>query len=202
MRDIKFAKLVVFTNSLVPLVLICWDAYRGNLGANPVEFVLRTTGALALIFLLLSLAVTPLRKMPGLAWMIKLRRMLGLFAFFYASLHLTAYVWFDRSFNVYAVIEDTLKRPFITLGMASFLLLVALALTSTDRMIRRLGGKRWRRLHRAVYAAAIGGVAHYYMLVKADTREPVLFGLVLAVLLGYRVVSKYVSSRPAPELNP
>jgi len=202
MKEIKFAKFVVFTNSLVPLAMLCWDASRGRLGANPVEFILRTTGALTLIFLLLSLAVTPLRKTLGLPWMIKLRRMLGLFAFFYAFLHLTTYVWFDKSFNANAVIEDTLKRPFITLGMASFLLLVPLALTSTDKMVRRLGGKRWRWLHRAAYVAAIGGVVHYYMLVKADTREPILFGLVLAVLLGYRVVSKYTSSRPAPELNP
>ncbi len=189
MKEIRFAKLLVFTNGLVPLALLCWDAYRGNLGANPVEFLLRTTGALALVFLLLSLAVTPLRKSLGLPWMIRLRRMLGLFAFFYAFLHVTTYIWFDKSFKAGAVIEDTLKRPFITLGMVSFLLLVALALTSTDGMVKRLGGRRWRRLHRAVYVAAIGGVVHYYMLVKADTREPILFGLALAVLLGYRIVA-------------
>ncbi|MFP5261029.1 MAG: sulfite oxidase heme-binding subunit YedZ [Blastocatellia bacterium] len=192
MRDTKFARFVIFVNGLVPLALLGWDAYHHRLGANPIEFATRTTGVLALIFLLLSLAVTPLRKALGLPWMVKFRRMLGLYGFFYGCLHLLTYVWFDKFFGVGAIAEDVLKRPFITVGMASFLLLVPLALTSTQKMIKRLGGKRWGRLHRAAYLAAIGGVIHFYMLVKADTRDPILFGLALALLLGYRVANRYL----------
>lgn len=196
MLDIKFARLLVFINALVPLALLAWDGINRNLGANPLEFITHTTGTLTLVFLLLSLAVTPLRKSLGLPWMIKLRRMLGLYAFFYGFLHLTAYMWFDKFFNLRAVAEDTLKRPFIAVGMASFFLMVPLALTSTNNMVKRLGGKRWNRLHRAVYFAAIGGVLHYWMLVKADTRIPLGFGVALAVLLGYRLVASYFP-RPA-----
>jgi sulfoxide reductase heme-binding subunit YedZ len=193
--DVKFARLLVFINALVPLALLAWDAINRNLGANPLEFITHTTGTLTLVFLLLSLAVTPLRKSLGLPWMIKLRRMLGLYAFFYGFLHLTAYMWFDKFFNLRAVAEDTLNRPFIAIGMASFFLMVPLAITSTNDMVKRLGGKRWNRLHRAVYVAAIGGVIHYWMLVKADTRIPVGFAVALAILLGYRVVASY-SPRP------
>jgi methionine sulfoxide reductase heme-binding subunit len=192
MTDTRFVRFVIFINSLVPLALLSWDAYHRRLGANPIEFATRTTGVLTLIFLLLSLAVTPLRKALGLPWMVKLRRMLGLYGFFYGCLHLLTYVWFDKFFGVSAIVEDVLKRPFITVGMASFLLLVPLAMTSTQKMIKRLGGKRWNRLHKAVYLAAIGGVIHFYMLVKADTREPLLFGLVLALLLAYRLINKYM----------
>jgi sulfoxide reductase heme-binding subunit YedZ len=198
--DANFIRLVVFINSLVPLAMLGWDAARGQLGANPLEFAIRTTGVLALVFLLLSLAVTPLRKALGIAWMVKLRRMLGLFGFFYGLLHLLTYMWFDKFFNLAAVIEDVSKRPFITVGMASFILLVPLALTSTTGMIKRLGGKRWSRLHRLAYVAAAGGVIHFYMLVKADTREPLLFALALAILLGYRIVNRYFpewTQRPA-----
>lgn len=192
MKDTKFVRFLIFVNSLVPLALLGWDAYHHRLGANPIEFATRTTGVLTLLFLLLSLAVTPLRKALGLPWVVKLRRMLGLYAFFYGCLHLLTYVWFDKFFGARAIVEDVLKRPFITVGMASFILLVPLALTSTQNMIKRLGGKRWGLLHKAVYLAAIGGVIHFYMLVKADTREPLLFGLALALLLGYRVVNRYL----------
>jgi sulfoxide reductase heme-binding subunit YedZ len=198
--DANFIRLIVFVNSLVPLALLGWDAVRGQLGANPLEFAIRTTGVLALVFLLLSLAVTPLRKALGIAWMVKLRRMLGLFGFFYALLHLLTYMWFDKFFNLAAVFEDVGKRPFITVGMASFILLVPLAITSTTGMIKRLGGKRWSRLHRLAYVAAAGGVIHYYMLVKADTREPLLFALALAILLGYRIANRFfphLTQRPA-----
>jgi len=183
MQDIKFAKAVVLVNGAVPLVMLGWDAAHNNLGANPIEFVTRTTGALALVFLLISLAVTPLRKQLAQPWMIKLRRMIGLFAFAYASLHLLTFVWFDKFFDVRAIFKDTVKRPFITLGMAAFLILVPLAITSTNGMVKRLGGKRWNRLHKLVYVAAILAVVHYYALVKADRREPIIFGVVLAVLL-------------------
>ena len=192
MKDTRFARFVVFVNAAVPLVLLLHDAYYHRLGANPSEFAIRTTGTLALLFLILSLAVTPLRKTLGQPWMVKFRRMLGLFGFFYAALHLLIYTLLDRSASLRAVVEDVGKRPFITVGMASFLLLVPLAITSTQKMIKRLGGKRWNRLHRLVYVAAAGGALHYYMLVKADTREPLMFAAALAVLLLYRVLNKYL----------
>ena len=176
----------------MPLALLANDAYHHRLGANPYEFATRTTGALALLFLILSLAVTPLRKMLGLPWLVKFRRMLGLFGFFYAALHLLTYTWFDKFFDVKAIIEDVGKRPFITIGMASFVLLVPLAITSTQKMVKRLGGRTWSRLHKLAYVAAAGGVIHYYMLVKADTREPLLFGAALALVLIYRIVNKYL----------
>jgi sulfoxide reductase heme-binding subunit YedZ len=194
MPDIRFSKLLVFVNSAVPCALLGWDAYHHRLGANPQEFILHTTGTLALVFLCLSLAVTPLRKALGLPWLIRFRRMLGLFAFFYACLHLLAYTWFDKAFKLGAIIEDTLKRPFIFLGMFAFLLLVPLAITSTNKMVKRLGGRRWNRLHKLVYVAAISGVIHYYLLVKADTRIPLAFGFVLAALIGYRILNRFLPS--------
>lgn len=194
MPDIKFAKLVVFINSAVPIALLAWDAYHHHLGANPQEFVLHTTGTLALVFLLLSLAVTPLRKALALPWLAPLRRMVGLYAFFYAALHLLTYTWFDKAFNLRAITEDTLKRPFIFLGMLAFLLLVPLAVTSTNKMVKRLGGRRWNRLHKAAYVAAITGVLHYYILVKADTRIPLAFASVLALLFFYRILNKFYPS--------
>jgi methionine sulfoxide reductase heme-binding subunit len=194
MPDIKFSKRLVFVNSAVPCALLAWDAWHHRLGVNPQEFVLRTTGTLALVFLCLSLAVTPIRKALGLPWMVQLRRTLGLFAFFYGCLHLLAYTWFDKSFNFGAIVEDTLKRPFIFLGMFAFLVLVPLAVTSTNKMVKRLGGRRWNRLHKLAYIAAISGVIHYYLLVKADARIPLAFGAVLAVSLGYRVLNKFLPS--------
>jgi len=205
MQDTRFARLVVFVNGAVPLVLLAWDAAHNNLGANPVEFLTRTTGALALVFLVLSLAVTPLRKQLAQPWMVKLRRMLGLYSFVYASLHLMTYVWFDKSFSASAVVKDTFKRPFITFGMAAFLILVPLAITSTNGMVKRLGGKRWNRLHRLVYLAGALAVIHYYALVKADTREPIIFGVVIALLLLYRPLSKYIPGlvrQPRPAQRP
>jgi methionine sulfoxide reductase heme-binding subunit len=183
---INFTRIVLFTNALVPATLLAWDAYQQKLGANPIEFATRATGVLTLVFLFITLAVTPLRKLTGWNWLIKFRRMLGLYAFFYGSLHLTTYAWFDKFFSGREIVEDVWARPFITIGMASFLLLVPLAVTSTNGMIKRLGGKRWAKLHKLTYAAAIGGVIHYYMGVKADTTIPILFAVVLALLLGYR----------------
>jgi len=200
MKDIKFAKVVVFVNAAVPLVLLGWDAYYHRLGANPLEYFTHTTGTLTLVFLLLTLAVTPLRKALGLPWMVKLRRMVGLYAFFYGFLHLTAYVWFDKSFNFGAVAEDVWKRRFILVGMFSFFLMIPLAITSTNAMVRRLGGKRWNLLHRLVYLSAAGGVVHYWLLVKADTRIPIGFGIALAVLLLARFLLKYL--RPSTQRKP
>ena len=190
--DIKFAKTVLFINCGVPVAMLAWDALHGHLGANPLEFVTRTTGALTLIFLLLSLAVTPLRKIFVLPWMVKFRRMTGLFAFFYGCLHLLTYIWFDKGFNFPAMVHDISKRRFIMLGMLSYSLMVPLAITSTNAMVKRLGGKNWNRLHKLVYVSAIAGVFHYYLLVKADVRKPLAFAAALAVLLGYRVVENYL----------
>jgi sulfoxide reductase heme-binding subunit YedZ len=203
MKEIKFYKIVVFINSLVPLALMSWDWYQGKLGANPVEFLTRTTGMLTLVFLLISLAVTPLRKITGLQWLIQFRRMLGLYAFFYGFLHLLTYIWFDRTFNLKSTIADIYARPFIAVGMFSFFLLVPLAITSTKGWIKRLGGKRWARLHKLVYVAAAGGVIHFWMLVKSDTRLPIRFAFVLALLLGARFVIKQLKQKtPARTLIP
>ena len=194
MKDTRFAKLVLFVNGLVPLTLLLWDLYRKQVGANPLEFVTRTTGMLTLVFLLISLAVTPLRRVTGVNWLIRFRRMLGLFAFFYGSLHLLTYVAFDRFFHLTTIPGDVLKRPFIAIGMTAFFLMLPLAITSTDKMVKRLGGKRWMRLHRIVYLAGILGVLHYYMLVKSDVRLPLTFAFLLAVLLGFRIFAKYYTS--------
>ncbi len=198
MKDPRFAKLVLIVNGLVPLVLLLWDVWRGRAGANPTEFLTRTTGMLALVFLMISLAITPVRKITSLNWLVKFRRMLGLFAFFYGALHLVTYVAFDRFFDLKSVPADIFKRPFIAVGMTAFVLMVPLAITSSDRMVKHLG-KRWGTLHRVVYLAAMAGVLHYWMLVKSDTRLPVTFGFVLAVLLGYRLLIKFApptSARP------
>ncbi|HEY0006631.1 MAG TPA: protein-methionine-sulfoxide reductase heme-binding subunit MsrQ [Pyrinomonadaceae bacterium] len=191
-QDTKFFKLLLFVNSLVPLTLLGWDALRHRLGANPLEFVTRTTGMLTLIFLLLSLVVTPLRKLSGWNWLGKFRRMVGLYAFFYALLHFLTYVWFDRFFNLKSIVLDTLARPFIAVGMACFFILIPLAVTSTNGMVKRLGGRRWNRLHKAVYVAGALGVLHFYMLVKSDTRLPIAFAIALALLLGYRIAKAYM----------
>ncbi len=187
MKDVRFSKVLFFVNSLVPLSLLGWDAYHQRLGANPLEFVTRTTGMLTLIFLTTSLAVTPVRKISGWNFLSKFRRMVGLFAFFYGVLHLMTYVWFDRFFNLRSTVGDIIQRPFIAIGMTSFFLMIPLAITSTNRMIKRLGGKRWSQIHKVVYVAGIGGVIHYYMLVKSDTRLPITFAIVIAFLLGYRI---------------
>ncbi len=181
-------KVAVFLLCLVPMVRLGWNTYTNNLGANPVEVITRSTGTWTLVFLLIVLSVTPLRRLTGLHWLIRLRRMLGLFAFFHVCLHVTTYVWLDQFFEFTEMVGDVMKRPFITVGFVSFLLLVPLALTSTSGMIRRLGGRRWQQLHRLVYLAAIGGVIHYIWLVKADQREPLIYGSILTILLGYRMV--------------
>ena len=196
MKDIRFAKLVLLVNGLVPLTLLLWDVYRKQVGANPLEFVTRTTGMLTLVFLLISLAVTPLRRITGLNWLTRFRRTVGLFAFFYGSLHLLTYISFDRFFHLTTIPGDIVKRPFIAIGMTAFFLMVPLAITSTDKMVRRLGGKRWTQLHRLVYLSGILGVLHYYMLVKSDVRLPLTFGFLLALLLGFRLFAKYYTSQP------
>jgi len=191
---ISFPKFVVFINSLIPLALMLWDLYRKQVGPNPLEFATRTTGMLTLVFLSLTVALTPLRKIFGVNSLVKFRRMLGLFAFFYGSLHLLTYIWFDRLFNLLSVAADVAQRPFILVGMTAFLLMVPLAITSTNRMVKRLGGKRWAKLHRLVYLAAIAGVVHFWMLVKSDVRLPLTFAFIILFLLGYRLLVKYFPS--------
>jgi sulfoxide reductase heme-binding subunit YedZ len=192
-RLVPSAKPLVFLLCLVPLGVLVAGAVAGDLGANPVEAITHTTGDWALRLLLLTLAMTPLKRLIGRPWPIRFRRMLGLFAFFYAALHLLTYLWLDQGFDGQAIIEDVVKRPYITLGFAAFVLLVPLALTSTRGMVRRLG-RRWQTLHRAVYAVGILGVLHYLWLVKADLLEPALYALALAVLLAARLPS--LSPRP------
>ncbi|HEV7646081.1 MAG TPA: protein-methionine-sulfoxide reductase heme-binding subunit MsrQ [Pyrinomonadaceae bacterium] len=191
MNDIKFNKILILVNGAIPLALLSWDAFRGQLGANPIEFFLRTTGMLTLIFLLITLSVTPLRKLLGWNSLIKYRRLLGLYAFFYVCLHFSTYIIFDRGGNLASTAGDIVQRPFIAIGMASFFMMIPLAITSTNGWVKRLGGKRWAKLHRLIYYIGIGGVVHYWMIVKSDIFYPAMFGLVLAILLGYRV---YVSN--------
>ena len=196
MGDVRFAKVVVFVNSVVPLVLLLWDLYRNRVGPNPLQFATTTTGMLTLIFLSLTVAITPLRKIFGINSLVKLRRMLGLFACFYGALHLLTYLWFDRLFNLISVGQDVVRRPFILAGMIAFVLMVPLAITSTNKMVKRLGGKRWAKLHRLVYLSAIAGVVHFWMLVKSDVRLPLTFAFILLFLLGYRLLTRYAPAQP------
>jgi len=184
---IRYFKPVVFLACLVPLASLGWRAYSGTLGANPIEFITHSTGDWTMRFLLITLSVTPLRKLLRQPWLIRFRRMFGLFAFFYGCLHLTTYVWFDKFFDVHAMLADIYKRRFITAGLAAFLLMVPLAFTSTAGWIRRLGGKRWQTLHRLIYFSAIAGVIHYIWLVKADLRKPLQYAFILGLLLAYRI---------------
>lgn len=200
MDDVKFNKTLIFINSLVPLGLLGIDAWRGNLGANPIEYFLRTTGVLTLVFLFITLSVTPLRKMFGWNSLVKFRRMLGLYAFFYAFLHLITYSIFDKSFDLAAIVGDVWQRPFIAVGMLAFFLLIPLAITSTNGMIKRLGGKNWSKLHTLTYPIAILGVVHFWMIVKSDLKYPVFFAVILALLLGYRIYDKY-KPKPQPKLQ-
>lgn len=200
MKDTRFSKVVLFVNSVVPLALLLWDFFHKQVGANPLEFITRTTGMLTLVFLVTTLAITPVRKITGLNWLVKFRRMVGLFAFFYGILHLLTYVWFDRFFNLRSMASDIAQRPFIAIGMTAFFLMMPLAITSTNKMVKKLGGKRWNQLHKLVYVAAVAGVGHYWMLVKSDTRLPLTFGFVLLLLLAHRVFLKYYPPEsPTPQ---
>ncbi len=193
MRETKIrwiARPVVFLVCLAPLGWIFWRAVNGDLGANPIETVNRFLGDWAIRSLLLALAVTPLVHITGQSVIVRFRRMLGLFAFFYALLHLSNYIIADQAFNWGDIWADIVKRKFITMGMLNMLILIPLAVTSTKGMIRRLGGKRWRKLHRMVYFVGVGAVVHYTMMVKADLMQPIIHGSILAVLLGYRALRK------------
>ena len=182
----RWIKPPVFMLCLAPLAWLALRAYRHGLGANPLEFVTHATGDWTIRFLVITLAVTPLRRLLGFPQLIGLRRMLGLFAFFYGGLHLLTYVWFDKFFDVHEMVKDVAKRPFITAGFTALMLMVPLAVTSTAGWIRRLGGRRWQALHRLVYASAVAAVVHYYWLVKSDVRLPLFYGTLVAILLGSR----------------
>ena len=198
----RWTKLVLFLLCLSPVGYVFWRAYQSNLTANPVEFVQHFTGDWTLRFLLITLSVTPLRKLLNLPDLIRFRRMCGLFAFFYACLHLLTYLWPDQNFDLAGMWKDVSKRPFITVGFLGFILLIPLALTSTKGWIRRLGGKRWQALHRLIYLTALCGVVHYYWLVKSDHRLPLFYGAILALLLLYRLSVSILKPRPAVTVSP
>ncbi|HYX52394.1 MAG TPA: protein-methionine-sulfoxide reductase heme-binding subunit MsrQ [Candidatus Limnocylindrales bacterium] len=185
-KAVRVLKVPVFLLCLAPLSLLVWKAWQQDLGANPVDVITRSTGKWTLVFLLLTLSVSPVRKLASMPWLVRFRRMLGLFAFFYGCLHLTTYVWLDKFFDVHAMLHDIAKRKFITAGMTGWFLMLPLAITSTTGWIRRMGGKRWQRLHRLIYLSALAGVVHFVWLVKADLRRPLAYGSVLGVLLLYR----------------
>jgi methionine sulfoxide reductase heme-binding subunit len=186
---VRWFKPVIFLACLLPLMHLGWKGYAGLLGANPIEVITHATGDWTLRFLLITLSVTPLRKLTSQLWLIRYRRMFGLFAFFYGTLHFLTYIWLDKFFDIHEMLVDVAKRKFITVGFTAFLLMIPLALTSTRGWIRRLGGKRWNWLHRLIYLSAVAGVIHYLWLVKADIRKPVEYGAVLALLMTYRLVT-------------
>src|SRR5581483_1759921 len=183
----KIIKPFLFIACLVPLALLAVDGLQGHLGANPIERITHATGDWTLRFLLITLAVTPLRRLTGINELISFRRMLGLFAFFYGTLHLMTYLWLDKFFDMHEIVKDVYKRPFITAGFTAYCLMVPLAITSTKGWIRRLG-KKWVVLHRLIYASAAAGVIHYIWLVKKDKLRPEIYGAILAALLVWRIV--------------
>lgn len=195
----KGAKAAAFLASLLPAALLAYWAWTDQLGANPIEAITHATGDWTLRFLLVTLAISPLRKALSLPQLIRFRRMLGLFAFFYGCLHLLTYLWLDKFFEFREIAADVLKRPFITAGVTSFLLMLPLALTSTTGWIRRLGGRRWQMLHRLIYASVAAGVIHYYWLVKSDVRLPLLYASIFVLLMIPRVLSWL---RPKPGRRP
>jgi sulfoxide reductase heme-binding subunit YedZ len=183
-------KATLFLLALVPLIKLGYGGLMDMLGANPIEKITRNTGFWTLTFLLITLTTSPLRRLSGWNWLIRLRRMFGLFAFFYGSLHFLTYLVLDQFFDWDAILKDIVKRPYITVGFPSFVLMIPMAITSTDAMIRRIGGKRWRLLHRLVYLSAVGGVVHYWWLVKKDLTNPITFAVLLALLFGIRLILK------------
>ncbi len=184
-------KPAVFVAALAPFIWAAWQAATGGLGANPIEATIRHFGDWGLRFLLIALAVTPLREITGVSVLARFRRMIGLFAFFYISLHLAAYVGLDQFFDWAAIWADIAKRTYITIGMAAFALLLPLAVTSTKGWIKRLGGRRWQALHRAVYLAGVLGVIHYFLMIKAGYREATVYAFILAALLGWRLFARW-----------
>ncbi|MFJ2987065.1 sulfite oxidase heme-binding subunit YedZ [Collimonas sp. NPDC087041] len=188
-RQFKILKAVLFGLALLPALRLLVYAFTDQLGANPIEFITRSSGDWTLYFLCITLAVTPLRRFTNWNWLVKLRRMLGLYAFFYACLHFTTFLWFDHFFDLSEMLKDVVKRPFITVGFIAFVMLLPLALTSTNGMIRRLGGKRWQWLHRSLYVISMLGILHFWWMRagKHNFEKPILFGAIVAALLLVRV---------------
>jgi methionine sulfoxide reductase heme-binding subunit len=191
----KWTKVLVFLVCLVPLGVLIWEAFNGGLGSNPTQFLEHATGDWTLRFVAITLSITPLRKLFRQPQLIRFRRMLGLFAFFYGCCHFAVYLTFDQVFDLHGIWADVIKRRYITVGFTGFVLMTPLALTSTAGWIRRLGGKRWALLHRAIYLTAIAGVIHYYWLVKSDVHLPLEYAAVMAILLGWRVFDHYANPR-------
>lgn len=196
-KQLALIKSLLFAAALLPFARLVLFAFTDRLGANPIEFITRNTGDWTLYFLCITLAVTPLRRISNWNWLIKLRRMFGLFAFFYATLHFAAFFWFDHFFDIDEMLKDVVKRPFITVGFAAFLLLIPLAVTSTNTMIRRLGGKRWQWLHRLIYLITPLGILHFWWMKagKHDFAQPILFGTIVAVLLLTRLYWGVIQQR-------
>ncbi len=195
----KWTKVAIFLLCLIPFGDLVWRIIKSDLGANPVEFLQHATGDWTLRFLVFTLCITPFRKLLNLPDLIRFRRMLGLFAFFYVSLHFLTYLGPDQAFDLAAMWKDVAKRPFITVGFAAFVSLIPLAITSTAGWIRRIGGKRWQMLHRLIYFGAVCGVIHYYWLVKSDVRKPLFYGALVAILLAWRLGTWFSKRRnPAP----
>lgn len=197
----KYLKPIVFLACLIPLGRLGWKAFNAGLGANPIQVITWSTGTWTLVFLMVTLSVTPVRKLTRQYWLIQFRRMFGLFAFFYACLHFTTYIWLDQFFDFDSITKDVVKRPFITVGFTAFVLLIPLALTSTQASIRRLG-KRWQMIHRLIYVTAVLGVIHYIWLVKKDIRKPVIYASILAVLFAYRLIIWAWARRASPASAP
>jgi sulfoxide reductase heme-binding subunit YedZ len=193
----RWSKPIVFLLCLAPIAMLLANGLRGELGANPIEYITRATGDWTMRFLLITLSITPLRRIFAQPDLIRFRRMLGLFSFFYGVLHLITWVWLDKFFDPSEMWADVVKRRFITMGMLAFVLMIPLALTSTAGWIRRMGGKSWQRLHRVVYISAAAGVIHYFWLVKSDIRMPLLYGVILGVLLLLRPVAARLSAPAA-----
>lgn len=199
-RQLHALKALTFVAALMPLAHLVWQAFSGGLGANPVETITHTTGDWTFNFLLLTLTITPLRTIAKLPWLARFRRMLGLFTFFYATLHFLTFTGFDHAFDLNEMLKDVLKRPFVTVGFAAFVLLIPLAATSFNRAIRWLGGKRWQELHRSVYAIGILAAVHYFWLVKITAiLWPLLYAAILAVLLGWRARERMRRYGPYPK---
>jgi sulfoxide reductase heme-binding subunit YedZ len=196
-RQFKLLKGALFLLALLPFVRLAVFTFTDRLGANPIEFITRNTGDWTLYFLCVTLAVTPLRRLTKWNWLMRLRRMLGLFAFFYAVLHFTTFLWFDHFFDVDEMLKDVVKRPFITVGFTAFLLLIPLAVTSTNRMVKRFGAKRWQWLHRAIYIIAPLGILHFWWMKagKSDFAQPIMFGTIVAMLLLVRVYWRVAQPR-------
>ena len=193
-----WTKALVWLLCLAPFAELVWQGFHNQLTLDPTKYIEHFTGDWTINLIVAGLAITPLRRLLNLPDLIRFRRLIGLFAFFYVCLHFTTYLWFDQNFDLASILADIAKRPYITVGFTGFVLLIPLAVTSTKGWIRRMGGKNWQRLHRLVYVTAIAGVVHYYWLVKSDIRMPLLYGALVAIELGYRLAVKLKTAKRAP----